>query len=137
VSSNNNDNIFESILKTVLQKRDHPHHRAIDKERSHSLFLSFALFNFYDKTLTSSIKQSGEECWVRFGSSTWNVLWTWSDHERRLRLSKITKEIKLEVLMNSQQVERSWTLKTLFIVELYLRIYCTMMLRESNETLRT
>jgi len=35
--------------------------------------------------------------------------------------------------MNSCQVKRSWTLKTLFIVELYLRIYCTMMLRESNQ----
>jgi len=42
-SSNDNVSIFDSILKTVLQKRDHPHHRVIDKECSHFLLLSFAL----------------------------------------------------------------------------------------------
>jgi len=36
-------------------------------------------------------------------------------------------------LTNPSQVKRSWTLKTLFIVKLYLRIYCIMMLRESNK----
>jgi len=38
-----------------------------------------------------------------------------------------------KLLSNSRQVKRSLTLKTLFIVELYLRIYCTMMLGESNQ----
>ena len=37
-------------------------------------------------------------------------------------------------MTNLRQARRSWTLKTLFIVELYLRIYCTMMLLgESNQ----
>jgi len=38
-----------------------------------------------------------------------------------------------KLLTNSRQAKRSGTLKTLFIVELYLRIYCTMMLGESNQ----
>jgi len=36
-------------------------------------------------------------------------------------------------MTNSRQAKRSWTLKTLFIVELYLRIYHIMMLGESNQ----
>jgi len=36
-------------------------------------------------------------------------------------------------MTNSRQAKRSWTLETLFIVELYLRIYCTIRLGESNQ----
>jgi len=37
-------------------------------------------------------------CWVRLGSSTWNVLWFWNNNERRFRsLEKIIEESKLEV----------------------------------------
>jgi len=110
-------------LKIALQKKDHPHHRAINEERSNSLVPSFSLFNSYEKILMSSIKQNGEECWVRFGSSTWNVFWHWNNNERRLRLPKITKEIKLEVLTSWRRAERSGTLKqqtkTLTLLEHY------------------
>jgi len=27
-----------------------------------------------------------DQCWVRLGSSTWNVLWSWNNNKRRLRL---------------------------------------------------
>jgi len=72
--------------------------------------------------LTAELKK-GLLCWVRFGSSTWNVLWPWNNNERRLRLSKITKEIKLEEVTSLRRAERSWTLKqrtkTLTLLEHY------------------
>jgi len=36
--------------------------------------------------LKSMSVSSWRWCWVRLGSSTWNVLWSWNDNERRLRL---------------------------------------------------
>ena len=73
-------------------------------------------------------------CWVRFCSSTWNVLWFWNNNKRRHQSLKENnwKTQSRSLLTNSRQANRSWTLKTLFIVKLYLRIYCTIMLGESN-----
>jgi len=74
-------------------------------------------------------------CWVRFCSSTWNDLWSWNNNKGRRWLPKKTNWRKQfrSLLKNSWQAKRSWTLKTWFIVELYLRIYCIIMLGESNQ----
>ena len=59
---------------------------------------------------TCSIKQSGKECWVRLGSSTWNVLWFWNNNERRLRLLEKNnwREQLRSLPTNSRQAKRSW-----------------------------
>jgi len=40
-------------------------------------------FNFSERHPTSSIWQSGKECWVCIASSTWNVLSSWNTNKRR------------------------------------------------------
>jgi len=71
-------------------------------------------------------------CWVRFYSSTRNVLWSWNNKERRLQLSNTIKEIKLEALTSSRRAERGWTLKqrikTLTLLE-YYHVYLFDVLR--------
>jgi len=47
--------------------------------------------------------------WVRFGSSTCNVLWSWNNNERRLRLLETNnwrKQIR-SLPTNSRQAKRS------------------------------
>jgi len=51
-------------------------------------------------------------CWVRLGSSIWNVLWSWNNNERRLRLlekNNWRKQLR-SLPTDSRQVERSWKL---------------------------
>jgi len=77
-------------LKKVLINEELSISCHIPKYFSHSSLLK--------RNPKSSIKQSVKECWVRLGSSTWNVLWFWNNNERRFRsLEKIIEESNLEV----------------------------------------
>jgi len=51
-------------------------------------------------------------CWVRLGSSTWNVLWFWNNKERRLRLLEKNnwREQLRSLPTNSRIAKRSWKL---------------------------
>ena len=123
--NNEEQQLYCLHLKNTLRKRDNLNKELISKDFSilSASFIYLVRFILLQRHPTSLIKQSGEECWVRFCSSTLNVLWPWNNNDRRLRLSNVTKEIKLEAPTSSRRAERSWTLKqrikTLTLLEHY------------------
>jgi len=72
-------------------------------------------------------------CWVRLGSSTWNVLWSWNNNERRLRLleknnwRKQLRSLPTDSRQSRTKLKTKQRLKTLTLLE-HCHVMCTYLM---------
>jgi len=78
--------------------------------------------------------RAANSCWVRFYSSTWNVLWSWNNNKRRrwsLKENNQRTQIRSYWRIHGKPNEAEhWRYYLLW--KLYSRIYCIIMLGESK-----